>query len=117
MFDPRSGNGRAPAGWPKSPWPHSARADTWSGSPARGKRRIARRCRAMPKYAFKLRIRKGCEEEYDREHRRVWPELLAKLKAVGISDYSIFRRDQDLVLTLRVENFDEAWDELDRDPV
>ena len=71
----------------------------------------------MPKYAFKLRIRKGCEEEYDREHQRVWPELLAKLKAVGISDYSIFRRDRDLVLTLRVDDFDKAWDELDGDPV
>jgi L-rhamnose mutarotase len=71
----------------------------------------------MPKYAFKLRIKPEAVEEYDREHRRVWPELLAKLKAVGISDYSIFRRDQDLVLTLRVDDFEKAWDELDRDPV
>ena len=44
-------------------------------------------------------------------------ELLAKLKEVGISDYSIFRRGQELVLCLRVDNFDQAWDTLDRDPV
>ena len=44
----------------------------------------------MPKYAFKLRIKADAIEEYDREHQRVWPELLAKLKDVGISDYSIF---------------------------
>jgi len=71
----------------------------------------------MPRYAFKLRIRKDAIDEYEREHPRVWPELLARLKEVGISDYSIFRRGQDLVLTLRVEDFEKAWDELDRDPV
>src|SRR5580704_15045514 len=71
----------------------------------------------MGRYAFKLRLREDAIEEYEREHRRVWPELLAKLKEVGISDYSIFRRGQDLVLTLQVENFEKAWDELDRDPV
>jgi L-rhamnose mutarotase len=71
----------------------------------------------MPRYAFKLRIKSGAIEEYEREHQRVWPELLAKLKEVGISDYSIFRRGQDLVLVLRVDDFEKAWDELDRDPV
>jgi L-rhamnose mutarotase len=71
----------------------------------------------MPRYAFKLRIKPDAIAEYEVEHRRVWPELLAKLKAVGISDYSIFRRGQDLTLVLRCEDFDKAWDELDRDPV
>lgn len=71
----------------------------------------------MPRYAFKLQIKPNAIEEYDREHQRVWPELLAKLKEVGISDYSIFRRGQELVLCLRAENFERAWEELDRDPV
>jgi L-rhamnose mutarotase len=71
----------------------------------------------MPRYAFKLRIKPDAIEEYEVEHRRVWPELLAKLKAVGISDYSIFRRGQDLTLVLRCDDFEKAWDELDRDPV
>lgn len=71
----------------------------------------------MPRYAFKLRIKAEAVDDYTREHRRVWPELLAKLKAVGISDYSIFRRGQDLTLVLRVDDFEKAWDELDRDPV
>ena len=71
----------------------------------------------MPRHAFKLRIKAECVEEYDREHQRVWPELLAKLKEVGISDYSIFRRGQDLLLVLRVDDFEKAWNELDRDPV
>jgi L-rhamnose mutarotase len=71
----------------------------------------------MPRFAFKLRIKEDAIEEYEIEHQRVWPELLAKLKSVGISDYSIFRRGQDLFLYLRAEDFDRAWDELDRDPV
>lgn len=71
----------------------------------------------MPRYAFKLRIRRDAIEQYEVEHRRVWPELLQKLKEVGISDYFIFRRDQDLFLTLCVDDFDRAWNELDRDPV
>ena len=72
----------------------------------------------MPdRYAFQLRLKADAIEEYEREHRRVWPELLAKLKAVGISDYSIFRRGQELVLVLRAENFDRAWDELAKDPI
>ena len=44
----------------------------------------------MARHAFKLRIKSDAIEEYEREHSRVWPELLAKMKAVGISDYSIF---------------------------
>ena len=48
----------------------------------------------MPRYAFKLRIKSDAIEEYEREHQRVWPELLAKLKEVGISDYSINQRWQ-----------------------
>jgi len=71
----------------------------------------------MPRCAFQLRIKADAIEEYEREHRRVWPELLVKLKEVGISDYSIFRRGQELVLVLQVDDFEKAWDVLDRDPV
>jgi len=71
----------------------------------------------MARYAFQLRLKKDAIEEYEREHTRVWPELLARLKEVGISDYSIFRRGHELVLVMQVQDFDRAWDELDRDPV
>ena len=71
----------------------------------------------MPRYAFRLRIRAGAEEEYDRAHQQVWPALLAKIKEAGISKYSIFRRGRDLFLFMHVEDFDRAWDLLDKDPV
>ena len=69
----------------------------------------------MARYAFRLRIKAGKEAEYDEAYRRVWPELLAKLKEVGISHYSIFRRERDLVLVMEVKDFDAAWDALDKD--
>ena len=71
----------------------------------------------MARVAFRLRIKPGKAEAYDQAHRSVWPALLAKLKEVGISEYSIFRRDQDLFLVLRVTDFDAAWSALDRDPI
>lgn len=71
----------------------------------------------MPRCAFRLRIKADCIEEYERSHKHVWPELLARIKDVGISEYSIFRRGQDLVLVMRVENFERAWEELATDPV
>jgi len=70
----------------------------------------------LPRVAFRLRIKAGREAEYDAAHRNVWPALLSKLKEVGISEYSIFRRDQDLFLVMQVDDFDAAWRALDNDP-
>ena len=70
----------------------------------------------MPKTAFRLRLKPDAIEEYERSHRQVWPELLAKLKEVGISDYSIFRRGQDLFLVMQVENFDAGMGPVGRRP-
>jgi L-rhamnose mutarotase len=71
----------------------------------------------IPRVAFRLRIKPDAIAGYEKDHAQVWPELLAKLKEVGISDYSIFRRGQDLILVMRVKDFDAAWDELANDPV
>lgn len=64
-----------------------------------------------------LRLRPGTEEAYDRAHAAVWPEMLALLKRSGISEYSIFRRDQLLFLTMHVEDFEATWKRIEADPV
>ena len=64
-----------------------------------------------------LRLQPGTEEAYEQAHTEVWPEMLALLKRAGVSGYSIFRRDLLLVLTMQVENFDEAWARIEADPV
>ena len=71
----------------------------------------------MQRVAFLLRLRQGSEEAYDKAHAEVWPEMLALLKRAGISEYSIFRRDQLLFLSMQVENFDEVWARIEADPV
>jgi L-rhamnose mutarotase len=63
----------------------------------------------MQRIAFLLRLREGTEAAYDEAHANVWPEMLALLKRSGISEYSIFRRDQLLFLTMQVENFEATW--------
>ena len=69
----------------------------------------------LPRVAFRLRIKAGKEAEYDAAHRNVWPALLSKLKEVGVSKYSIFRREQDLFLVMQVDDFDAAWRSLDKE--
>ena len=69
------------------------------------------------RYAFMLRLRPGAAEEYEEAHRAVWPEMLDLLKRAGISEYSIYRRDDLLILALRTEDFDATWSRIDNDPV
>ena len=64
-----------------------------------------------------MHLKPGTAAEYRRRHDAIWPELAGLLTAVGISDYSIFRRGQDLFLCMRVDDFDRAWEELEHDPV
>ena len=50
-------------------------------------------------------------------HRHVWPEMLDLLKRPGVSKYSIFRRDEQLLLFMEVADLNATWDQLDADPV
>jgi L-rhamnose mutarotase len=71
----------------------------------------------MSRVAFRLRVRPDCIEAYEEAHRRVWPEMLQLLKDVGITQYSIFRRGVDLFLFMHVDDFERAWNVLDKHPV
>jgi L-rhamnose mutarotase len=42
------------------------------------------------KVAFKMKLKPGFSEEYQKRHDEIWPELAALLKANGVSDYTIF---------------------------
>ena len=71
----------------------------------------------MQRIAFLLRLREGTEAAYEAAHANVWPEMLALLKRSGISEYSIFRRDQLLFLTMHVEDFEQTWARIEADPI
>ncbi|HLG39239.1 MAG TPA: L-rhamnose mutarotase [Chitinophagaceae bacterium] len=72
----------------------------------------------MIRLAFKMRLYKGCEEEYKKRHDLLWPELEALLKQTGISDYSIFIDSETNILfaVLKAEN-PSALDDLPSKPV
>lgn len=44
----------------------------------------------MERYAFRMRLNAGMQDEYTRRHDAIWPELVALLHEAGVSDYSIF---------------------------
>lgn len=66
----------------------------------------------MQRIAFQLRIKADKIAEYDRAHRKVWPELLAEMERFGVQEYSIFRRGQQLFLYMRVPDFEKLLDQL-----
>ncbi|MBO9635127.1 MAG: L-rhamnose mutarotase [Chitinophagaceae bacterium] len=73
----------------------------------------------MPKrLAFRMTLYKGFEEEYERRHAAIWPELQALLKETGISNYSIFLDKESCLLigVMKVEN-ETSLDDLAKHPV
>lgn len=50
------------------------------------------------KQAFRMFLNPGCAAEYKKRHDEIWPELLALLRAAGVSDYSIYLDEENLVL-------------------
>jgi len=72
----------------------------------------------MDKIAFVMQLLPGCEEEYEKRHDEIWPELKDRLKSAGISDYSIYLDPQSLNLfaVLRRESGQEM-DKLAADAV
>jgi L-rhamnose mutarotase len=52
----------------------------------------------MQRLAFKMKLKPGVVAEYKKRHDEIWPELVAALKAAGVSDYSIFLDEETLTL-------------------
>ena len=60
----------------------------------------------MQRIAFLLQIKAGKILEYEEAHRHVWPELIREMELFGITEYSIFRRGQQLFLYMQVPDFE-----------
>jgi L-rhamnose mutarotase len=60
---------------------------------------------------FTLQVRPDRLEEYRRRHQAVWPEMLRALRAAGWRDYSLFLRDDGLLVgTFLTEDLRAAQD-------
>jgi len=62
----------------------------------------------MIRKAFVMSVHAGNEQEYERRHRPIWPELEQVLKSHGVHNYSIFLLPQTRQLFAYAEIEDEA---------
>jgi L-rhamnose mutarotase len=73
---------------------------------------------AVIRKAFCLFLRPGCEDEYERRHRPIWPELQATLRTHGVLTYSIFLDPTTRVLFAYAElESEERWNAIAATPV
>jgi L-rhamnose mutarotase len=52
----------------------------------------------MPRYCFQLQVRPDRIDEYVARHRAVWPEMQDALRSTGWRNYSLFLRDDGLLI-------------------
>ena len=66
----------------------------------------------MIRKAFLMSLKPGCQEEYERRHNPIWPELQAILKEYGVSNYSIFLDRNTDRLFAYAEISEERWQQI-----
>src|SRR4051812_50082355 len=65
----------------------------------------------MQRICFLLRVKCDRLEEYKRRHREVWPEMLEALRRTGWRNYSLFLREDGLLVGyLETDDFQAALD-------
>ncbi len=65
----------------------------------------------MQRVCFLLKVKKERLEEYKARHKAVWPEMLAALRESGWRNYSLFLRDDGLLVGyLETPDFQAALD-------
>ncbi|MBP7497532.1 MAG: L-rhamnose mutarotase [Bacteroidales bacterium] len=72
----------------------------------------------MKRDAFKMKIKKGCAEEYKKRHDEIWLDLIKVHSDAGILDYSIFLDEEtNTLFAFRKLTDHNTIAELPKDPV
>ena len=67
----------------------------------------------MIQKAFRMKLFEGKENEYEKRHNEIWPELVEELKSHGASKYLIFHDKETNYLFSYVEmENQELWDQI-----
>jgi len=65
--------------------------------------------RDMKRVCFVLQVKPDRLDEYKRRHRTVWPDMLNALRETGWNNYSLFLREDGLLVGyLETEDFERA---------
>jgi L-rhamnose mutarotase len=70
----------------------------------------------MNRYMWVLEVRPGYEEEYQRRHAAIWPEMVEALRGAGIRNYSIFRHGLHLFGYFETDDLERAKTSLVESP-
>ncbi len=63
----------------------------------------------MKRICFVLQVKPDRLDEYKRRHHRVWPEMLNALRETGWNNYSLFLRDDGMLVGyLETDDFERA---------
>jgi len=72
----------------------------------------------MERIAFKMYLKPGFENEYQKRHNEIWPELKQLIKESGVSDYSIFwDKDTNILFASQKNEGEMGSQDLGNNPV
>jgi len=67
----------------------------------------------MIRKAFLMTLKPGHQDEYERRHSPIWPDLQEVLKKHGVSNYSIFLdRNSDLLFAYAEIELESLWQQI-----
>ena len=72
----------------------------------------------MQRSAFKMKLKPGCEAEYQKRHNEIWPELVKMLKDSRVYDYSIFwDKETNLLFAVQEQGGESGSQDLGTNPI
>ena len=72
----------------------------------------------MKREAFKMYLKPGFEQEYERRHAAIWPELKKLLSENGVFDYSIFwDKETNVLFASQKVNGEESSQDMGSNPI
>ena len=72
----------------------------------------------MKRFAFKMFLKPGCEDEYERRHAALWPELKRQIEEAGVGNYSIYwDRDTNLLFAYQEIEGEQSSQDMGADEV
>ena len=72
----------------------------------------------MKRIAFKMFLKPGFEEEYEKRHSAIWPELKQLLSKTGVNDYSIFwDRETNILFAVQKIEGEQSSQDIDANPI
>lgn len=72
----------------------------------------------MERKAFKMYLKPGCVDEYEKRHNEIWPELKKLIQESGVYDYSIFwDRYSDMLFAVQKVDGETGSQDLGTNPI